>query len=643
MIKRPYLFIVITLLLLITNFQIFSNESNSVQLLQQADSIAEIDIDSLFRVIINEQNKSPEQALSDSRRIIHLAMNGHNKDLISQAYYQTAEAFYNLGNFDSSYYYCEKLLKSPSLKHNIQAHVYNRLCIIERKLGNYDDALQSGQKAIKEFERLHDSISMVEATMNLSKVYTKTGDLKLAMKQYFSVLRFFEEKKDTLKQGQVLGSIANVYMDMDQVQRSKQYFALCLEKLRYFPANYLYGDALNNLGTIMYEEKKYDSALLYFERAKRVYQKAQKVDAVAASYENIGVTQVYLNDVDEGFKNLHIAGKTFDYLHLKRDKVNVLLDMGQAFIEVGLLDSAKLYLLSGLKLSTDIGYTYGEKLSLLKLYDSNHKDGNFEKALYWFKKYVALKKNLDSKDLKENLQELEVKYQTVKREKKIIELKDRELIEKANSRFLNMVILTIIILAFLLALILWLKRKKDLQIHHQKLLVVEKEKALAEAKVNEHQLHESQLENEIEFKTKQLASHALNMLQKNKMLQDISTSISDKMKSSDEKGKTNLINIKKELQQGLNVEKDWDLFKLYFEQINEKFFINLRNINPRLTSNDFRLCALIKLNMSVKEMAAVLNISTDSLKNARYRLKKKLDLKSDDNLNNFINGVCCSD
>lgn len=643
MIKRLYLLGVIILLLLITNYQVISNESNSVGSLQQSGFTTKIDIDSLFKVIINEQNRSPEQALSDSRRAIRLAMKGHNNDLISQAYYQAAEAFYNLGNFDSSYYYCEKLLKSPSLKHNIKAKVYNRLCIIERKLGNYDEALQLGQKAIKEFNMLHDSISMAEATMNLSKVYTKTGDLKLAMKHYFSVLRFFEEKNDTLKQGQVLGSIANVYMDMDQIHRAKQYFSLCLDKLRFFPANYLYGDVLNNLGTILYEEKKYDSALLYFERAKRVYQKNKKEDAVAASYENIGVTQVYLNNIDQGFKNLRIAGKTFDNLHLKRDKVNVLLDMGQAFIEVGLIDSAKLYLLSGLKLSKEIGYTYGEKLSLFKLYDGNRKDGNFEKALYWFEKYVALKQILDSKDLKENMQELEVKYQTVKREKEIMELKDRELIEKANKRFLNTVIVTIIILSLLLILILWFKRKKDIQINHQKLLVVEKEKALVEAKIKEHQLHESQLENEIEFKTKQLASHALNMLQKNKMLQDISTSISEKMKSSDEKGKSNLINIKKELQQGLNVEKDWDLFKLYFEQINENFFINLRNINPRLTSNDYKLCALIKLNMSVKEMAAVLNISTDSLKNARYRLKKKLNLKSDDNLNNFINSINCSE
>jgi len=97
--------------------------------------------------------------------------------------------------------------------------------------------------------------------------------------------------------------------------------------------------------------------------------------------------------------------------------------------------------------------------------------------------------------------------------------------------------------------------------------------------------------------------------------------------------------VMRSLKQGLNVDKDWDLFKLYFEQTNERFFDELKKINPGLTGNDYKLCALMKLNMSVKEMASVMNISADSLKNARYRLKKKLKLQADDKLNIFIGNI----
>ncbi len=86
-------------------------------------------------------------------------------------------------------------------------------------------------------------------------------------------------------------------------------------------------------------------------------------------------------------------------------------------------------------------------------------------------------------------------------------------------------------------------------------------------------------------------------------------------------------------------KKDRDLFKLYFEQINESFFDKLKKINPALTGNDYKLCALIKLNMSVKEMASVLNISADSLKNGRYRLKKKLKLGRDEDMNSMIRNI----
>jgi len=129
------------------------------------------------------------------------------------------------------------------------------------------------------------------------------------------------------------------------------------------------------------------------------------------------------------------------------------------------------------------------------------------------------------------------------------------------------------------------------------------------------------------------------MMQKNKLLQSISADIEIRMKSPGCSDKESMRQILRELQQGLNIDKDWDLFKVYFEQINERFFDKLKEINPALTGNDFRLCALIKLNLSIKEMASVLNISPDSLKNARYRLKKKLHLRSEESLTVFINSL----
>ena len=89
----------------------------------------------------------------------------------------------------------------------------------------------------------------------------------------------------------------------------------------------------------------------------------------------------------------------------------------------------------------------------------------------------------------------------------------------------------------------------------------------------------------------------------------------------------------------MNLEKDWEMFKMYFEEVNKNFYTNLRKISNELTPGDLKLAALVKLNLNIKEAAAVLNISPESLRKARYRLRKKLHLKYGDNLSEFLNGL----
>jgi DNA-binding CsgD family transcriptional regulator len=86
----------------------------------------------------------------------------------------------------------------------------------------------------------------------------------------------------------------------------------------------------------------------------------------------------------------------------------------------------------------------------------------------------------------------------------------------------------------------------------------------------------------------------------------------------------------------MSSENDWNLFKLYFEQVNKNFFTKLQEKHERLTINDLKLAALIKLNMNIKEAAAVLNIEPDSLKRARYRLRQKFGLRTEQSLSEFL-------
>lgn len=147
------------------------------------------------------------------------------------------------------------------------------------------------------------------------------------------------------------------------------------------------------------------------------------------------------------------------------------------------------------------------------------------------------------------------------------------------------------------------------------------------------------LDQEVQFKTKQLTSHALHMVQKNKVLQELRMGINDLIKGADTQQKKALRSLVRRINFNIQADEDWQTFRLYFEQTNQNFYQKLTEINSDLTTTDLKLCSLIKLNLNIKETAAVLNIEPTSVKTARHRLRKKLKLDPGQDLTSFIRQV----
>ncbi|NBC84100.1 MAG: PAS domain-containing protein [Bacteroidetes bacterium] len=85
-----------------------------------------------------------------------------------------------------------------------------------------------------------------------------------------------------------------------------------------------------------------------------------------------------------------------------------------------------------------------------------------------------------------------------------------------------------------------------------------------------------------------------------------------------------------------DIENEWDKIKQHFNVVHKHFFRTLMNLNPGLTQNELRHCAYIKLNLSTKEIARLFNVKDSSVQKSRVRLKKKLGLKSTDDLFSYL-------
>lgn len=175
-------------------------------------------------------------------------------------------------------------------------------------------------------------------------------------------------------------------------------------------------------------------------------------------------------------------------------------------------------------------------------------------------------------------------------------------------------------------------KQLELAKKQQKLVEVEqqKEKELL-------QLKEEKMQSELQHVNKLLAASTMNLVVKNEFIESIREELKE-LKQSGRKSETKraLEKMVKEIDITLKLQEDWEQFEYHFEQVHGDFLSRLQQDYPSLSPNEQKLCTLLRLNLSTKEIANLLSISLRGVEVARYRLRKKLDLEKGQNLSKFI-------
>lgn len=150
-------------------------------------------------------------------------------------------------------------------------------------------------------------------------------------------------------------------------------------------------------------------------------------------------------------------------------------------------------------------------------------------------------------------------------------------------------------------------------------------------------LQNEKLANEVRFKNRELADANLHLIERS----DALTRVKDELQHLYKKTNNNH-DVKKTLQLVNDIEKNnsnWEQFVSHFDEVNNDFLKKLKLKFPKLSKTDLKVCAYLQLNLSSKEIAQLMNISVRGVEIARYRLRKKLNLETEQNLNDFLNEV----
>jgi DNA-binding CsgD family transcriptional regulator/cell division protein FtsB len=199
--------------------------------------------------------------------------------------------------------------------------------------------------------------------------------------------------------------------------------------------------------------------------------------------------------------------------------------------------------------------------------------------------------------------------------------------------YLSNALIIIYVILFLLVFYLFhITSKRYYKKQREALLEkTKKEAALKELESSQEiiKLNNEKLRSDIDSKNRELASSTMNMIKKNDFLNNIKNELVTG-------GDKNVSKVVKIIDKNLNNTDDWKMFQEAFNNADKNFLKKVKDKHANLTPNDLRLCAYLRLNLSSKEIAPLLNISPRSVEVKRYRLRKKMELPHDSNLTSYI-------
>ena len=403
-------------------------------------------------------------------------------------------------------------------------------------------------------------------------------------------------------------------------------------------------DASGNLGHYYEKKGDYDSAFFYQNQALDLYQSVNNESGLAIIYDNLGSIHEDLGAYDRAFEYFTLSARYDSLAENYAALVISLNNIGDTYRKRKRYGEGLQYTQKALVLAKSLKLNYQVRSAYRDFAKSYSETGEMELAFAYMDSIYDLNESIFSTQIAGQIANLQTLHDTRQKEQEIALLESQKAIER-NTR--NSIIGGAIGLILIAGLLVYLQRLRNRK--NQK--VFEQEQALSEAKLKNVQLKEQALETELEnnrlreerlhaeleTRSQELTTKALHIIQKNKLMSELRQQINAlKVEAKGKNHQKSLKKISGMIDSGFRFDKDWDEFESVFDQVHTDFFDRIKLQCPNLTSAELRLCSLIRLNLNSKDIATILAISPDSLRIARYRLRKKLGLEKGDNLVNHI-------
>lgn len=590
----------------------------------------------------HELAKEPDsvQVLLDSSRRQSLINPGLAAELAQKAYEVVSESD-------------DKILISNTL---------NALSITHYYMGKYQESLDYLIEAIATIQQaISDNPANYNLMRRLQMMYSNAGNIyqsigvhEKSLEMHLKALQLIDSlfqlethhPENIPQKIKALNNTAVLYWSLKETGKAIPLLeeALLLGHESQQPANIIF--TLNNIGLIQIEKQEYGKALETFNEALEIGKQLNDSIGISGNYNNLGLIMEKTGQPEQALiyylKSFQISQRLGYSIGIS----NTCSNIGRIYNELNQPDNAVYYSMLGAEEAANAqSNTYLAK-NYETLYRVYEKVGNYQLALEFYSLFRKVNDSIFSEDKNRIIAEMEARYENEKKEKQNQILRQQAEIQQQRIAIQHRTyIFTVVagIVLILLALLLFNFYRLKAKSLRQKTILLEKDQKLQElekARLEDQLFAEKEivrLQNEkLEQKNKELSLRILYVISKNDMMNKLLEELNQLKTKNQLDTEECFSNLKKLVKENIILDGEWDQFKLHFEEVNHGFFTHLQSSYPDLTAAEQKLCAYYRINLGTKEIARMLNITPAAVQKSRHRLRKKMNIPSEMEMNDFL-------
>lgn len=496
--------------------------------------------------------------------------------------------YLRVNNYDSSAFYMEKgLALATSIKDSsLISFSYQGMGAVSIGRSKVIEAMTLMYKAIDYLPKGHDE-NLCDLMSDVSGAYTRQRNFLKAKQAMYKSLKLAETHgKDSATIALYATHLASAYVDT----------------------------------------KEPDSILWAVEKANKIAQKLPDSSLYTLIYYYMGVGHKFKKEYQKGLDYSILALKLSQRLQNNWLSSRINTNIADCYLQMGNIAKAKeLYTSTFETQKTKVGIKINTAICDSLVVANLTEIGNYELRNYFTRTRTFVDSTFSAQRINA-LEEMNVRYETAEKENKIKELA----LEKRGLQ-IRMLIIALIFILLLLVSIGVIYRNR------QERLLLEKDNKLLAINKQLQELAISEKEKEIESNKELLLRFNESIISKNKLIEEMESKITTLLENtagevSDELDKSKVaLNAMKIL-----TDNDWKTYLNYFQKAKPGFVEQVNNQFPDLTQGELRLFLLMNFGFNRKEIADILGISTEGVRKNQYRLRKKIALSDEHNMEAFI-------